>query len=397
MLNIKNLLNSKITFWKSVGIILIGLAVYSIIVRFAYGLGAATNLSDEFPWGLWIGFDILCGVGLAAGGFTLCSIVYIFNIKDFKPIVRPAILTAFLGYLLVIFALMIDLGRPDRIWHALIMWNPRSVMFEVAWCVMLYTTVLALEFSPALFERLKWTTPLKIVKAITIPLVIAGVLLSTLHQSSLGSLYLIVPNKLYGLWYSSLIPVFFFLSALTIGCAMVIIESYLSARAFKKQLEFPLLLRLGQIMVMLIMVQIVVRIIDFIDRGVLNLLLIPRIETYLFYLEIILGLFIPLVLLSIKNIRTTRIGLFYASFIAVLGFVLNRMNVSITGMEAGSGVSYFPSWMEISITLGIVALGFVIFSFAVKYLNIFEESAEDEHSVKEFAPSKINYNTALED
>lgn len=393
----KKSLISNLTFWKSVGIVLIALALYSVIYRFAYGLGAATNLTDEFPWGLWIGFDILCGVGLAAGGFTLCGIVYIFNIKDFKPIVRPAVLTAFLGYLLVIFALMVDLGRPDRIWHALIMWNPRSVMFEVAWCVMLYTTVLALEFSPALLERFKWKTPLKIVKAITIPLVIAGVLLSTLHQSSLGSLYLIVPNKLYGLWYSSLIPVFFFLSALTVGCAMVIIESYLSARAFKRQLEFPLLLRLSQIMVMLILVQLVIRAIDFIDRGVLNLLLIARTETYLFYLEIILGMLIPLVLLSIKNIRTTRVGLFYASFIAVLGFVLNRMNVAITGMEAGSGVSYLPSWMEVFVTMGIVALGFVIFSYAVKYLNIFEEPVNNLHTVKEVVNSEINLNTALED
>ncbi len=381
---------SKFKFWKSVGAILIGLALYSIIIRFVYGLGAATNLTDEFPWGLWIGFDILCGVGLAAGGFTLCGIVYIFNIKEFKPIIRPAVLTAFLGYLLVIFALMVDLGRPDRIWHAVIMWNPRSVMFEVAWCVMLYTTVLAVEFSPALLERLKWKTPLKIVKAITIPLVIAGVLLSTLHQSSLGSLYLIVPNKLYGLWYSSLIPVFFFLSALTIGCAMIIIESYLSARAFKKELEFPLLLRLSQIMVMLILIQLVVRAIDFTDRGTLNLLLIPRTETYLFYLEIILGLIIPFVLLSIKNIRTTRVGLFYASFTAILGFILNRMNVSITGMEAGSGASYLPSWMEVFVTMGIVALGFVAFNYAVKYLNIFEERVKEEYSVDDVAVTENN-------
>ncbi len=388
---------SNLTFWKSVGAILIGLALFSIIFRFVFGLGAATNLTDEFPWGLWIGFDILCGVGLAAGGFTLCGLVYIFNIKEFKPIVRPAILTAFLGYLLVVFALLVDLGRPDRIWHAMIMWNPRSVMFEVAWCVMLYSTVLALEFSPAILERFKWKTPLKIVKAITIPLVIAGVLLSTLHQSSLGSLYLIVPNKLYGLWYSSLIPVFFFLSALTIGCAMVIIESYLSARAFKKNLEFPLLLRLGQIMVMLISVQLVVRAIDLIDRGVLNLLLIPRTETYLFYLEIILGLIIPLVLLSIKNIRTTRVGLFYASFIAVLGFVLNRMNVSITGMETGSGVSYMPSWMEVFVTMGIVALGFVAFSYAVKYFNIFEEPVKADNSVGDVVAKEINFSTVLKD
>lgn len=372
----KNSFFGKLTFWKVTAIIILIIAAYAVIVRFTYGLGAATNLKDEFPWGLWIGFDILCGVGLAAGGFTLCGIVYIFNIKSFKPIVRPAVLTAFLGYLLVIAALLIDLGRPYRIWHAIIMWNPRSVMFEVAWCVMLYTTVLALEFSPAVLEKLRWKFPLKIIKSITIPLVILGVLLSTLHQSSLGSVYLIVPSKLYAFWYSPLLPVFFFLSALTIGFAMVIIESYLSSRAFNRQLELPLLIRLGQVMPVLLLVQLVIKIIDFANRGIFNLLFIPRTETYLFYFEILLAIIIPMLMLFNKNIRHSRAGLFYASLIAVLGFILNRMNVSITGMEAGSGTSYTPHWMEFFITLGIVTLGFIAFSYAVKYLNVFEKSSE---------------------
>ncbi len=381
-----NTILSKITIWKSLAVTLILLAVYSVIVRFTGGLGVATNLSDEFPWGLWIGFDILCGVGLAAGGFTLCSIVYIFNLKDFKPIVRPAVLTAFLGYLLVITGLMVDLGRPDRIWHAMVMWNPRSVMFEVAWCVMLYTTVLALEFSPVVFERLQWKKSLKIVKSITIPLVIVGVILSTLHQSSLGSLYLIVPAKLYGLWYSSMLPVFFFLSALTVGCAMVIVESYLSSRAFNKELEFPILFRLGQGMVMLILVHFIIRVIDLFDRGALNLLFLSRTETYLFYLEIVLGMVIPFILLTVKKIRTNRSGLFYTSLLVVLGFILNRMNVSITGMEAGSGISYIPSWMELFITVGLVAFGFVAFGLAVKYLPIFEDTKSNEEiKVENFA------------
>lgn len=374
----KNSFLSKLTFWKGFAIIVLIIAAYAVFVRFTNGLGAATNLKDEFPWGLWIGFDILCGVGLAAGGFTLCGIVYIFNIKSFKPIIRPAVLTAFLGYLLVIAALLIDLGRPYRIWHAIIMWNPKSVMFEVAWCVMLYTTVLALEFSPAVFEKLKWNFPLKIIKSITIPLVIFGVILSTLHQSSLGSLYLIVPNKLYAFWYSSLLPVFFFLSALTIGFAMVIIESYLSSRAFNKQLELPLLIRLGQVIPILLLIQLVIKVIDFADRGVFNLLLVPRTETYLFYIEMLFAIFIPMFMLFSKKIRYSRAGLFYASLFAVLGFILNRMNVSITGMEAGSGTTYTPHWMEYFITLGIVTLGFIAFSYAVKYLNVFEKSPEAE-------------------
>ena len=171
--------------------------VYATYVRFAKGLGASTNLSDQFPWGLWIGFDVMCGVMLAAGGFTLTAAVEIFNIKRWHAILRPTILTAFMGYLLVCAALMYDLGLPWNIWHPLIMRNPHSVMFEVAYCVMLYTTVLALEFSPIVFERLGWKRALKAVRSVMIVLVILGVLLSTLHQSSLGTLYLIMPNKLH--------------------------------------------------------------------------------------------------------------------------------------------------------------------------------------------------------
>ena len=180
--------------------------LYAIWLRVTGGLGAVTNLNDQFPWGIWVGFDILCGVGLAAGGFTLCAIVHIFNLEQYKPILRPAILTAFLGYVFVVFALMFDLGRPDRIWHPLVMGNPHSVLFEVAMCVMFYSTVLALEFSPAVFERFSWEAPLKIVHTISVPLIILGVILSTLHQSSLGSLYLIVPHKLHPLWYTPMLP-----------------------------------------------------------------------------------------------------------------------------------------------------------------------------------------------
>jgi Ni/Fe-hydrogenase subunit HybB-like protein len=199
----------KLTFWRVALILILISGLYSTILRFTQGLGAATALTDRFPWGLWVGFDVLCGVGLAAGGFTIAAVVYIFHFERFHPIVRPAILTAFLGYGLVAVALLYDLGRPYRIWHAMVMWNPHSVMFEVAWCVMLYLTVLALEFSPVVLERFQLAKPLKIIKAITIPLVIAGVLLSTLHQSSLGSLYLIVPSKLHPYWYSPWLPVLF--------------------------------------------------------------------------------------------------------------------------------------------------------------------------------------------
>src|SRR5688500_5530220 len=157
-----NLTLPKLTFWRVLFVILMILGAYATIVRFTQGLGASTNLSDEFPWGMWIGFDVLCGVMLAAGGFTLMATVHIFNIKDYKPVARPALLTAFLGYILVVGALMYDLGKPWNVWHPIVMWQPRSVMFEVGWCVMLYTTVLSLEFLPIVFEKLRYEKPLRI-------------------------------------------------------------------------------------------------------------------------------------------------------------------------------------------------------------------------------------------
>ena len=231
--------NFKFTFWKFVFFFLMAAGLYATVIRFTQGLGASTNLSDQFPWGIWVSFDVLCGVMLAAGGFTLTAAVHILNIKRLHSIIRPTILTAFLGYILVSAALMFDLGKPYNIWHPLIMRNPHSVMFEVAYCVMLYTTVLALEFSPIVLERFHMEKPLKVVRAILIPLVITGVILSTLHQSSLGTLYLIVPTKLYPLWYSPLLPVFFFLSAIAVGLAMTIFESSLSSRHFGCNWNFP--------------------------------------------------------------------------------------------------------------------------------------------------------------
>lgn len=376
---------AQITFWRAVFAVLLAAGLYATYVRFTQGLGAATNLSDQFPWGLWIGFDILCGVGLAAGGFTLCAIVYIFNVKEFKPIVRPAVLTAFLGYLLVIFALMFDLGRPDRIWHALIMWNPHSVMFEVAWCVMLYTTVLALEFSPMLFEKLRWEKPLRFMRAITIPLVIVGVILSTLHQSSLGSLYLIVPEKLHPLWYSSWLPVFFFLSALAVGCAMVIFESFMSSRAFKRHLEMPLLSQLGRVIVVLLMLYTVIKVQDLLQRRALAAALTVSVESILYGVEMGAGVLLPMILLAIPKVRGHKTGLFVSALLVVLGFVLNRMNVSITGMEGWANAGYFPSWLEIAVTMMIVALGFALFALAARYLPVFPEGEEEPQPVEESA------------
>ena len=376
----------KLTFWRAVLMLILAAGFYSTVLRFVKGLGAATNLSDQFPWGLWIGFDVLCGVGLAAGGFTLAAIVYVFHLDRFHPVLRPSILTAFLGYALVAVALLYDLGKPYNIWHPMVMWNPHSVMFEVAWCVMLYLTVLALEFSPAVLERFHLHKPLRIVKAATIPLVIAGVMLSTLHQSSLGSLYLIVPEKLYPYWYSPLLPVFFFISAVSVGLAMVIFESNLSARAFGREIEMPLLEVLGRAMAVVLAIYGLLKLQDLWARGALVHLREPSTETLLFLLEITLGVLIPFPLLLFRKVREDRQSLFGVAVLVITGFLLNRLNVSITGMEASSGVHYFPRWTEVAVTLSIVGVGFLLFSLAVRYLNVMEKQVP---GVRSTAPGWI--------
>jgi len=374
----------RFTFWKLVFLFLMAAGLYATFLRFTQGLGASTNLSDKFPWGIWISFDVLCGVMLAAGGFTLTAAVHILNIKRMHSIIRPTILTAFLGYILVCAALMYDLGKPYNIWHPLIMRNPHSVMFEVAYCVMLYTTVLALEFSPIVLEHFKLEKPLKVVRTILIPLVIFGVILSTLHQSSLGTLYLIVPGKLHPFWYSPLLPAFFFLSAIAVGLAMTIFESSMSSKHFGLQLELPVLQELGRVLLVVLGVYGILRLEDLANRGALKLAFRPGYEMYLFWLEISLAIILPLILLSQRKVRTSPNGLYVSAVLVVLGFITNRMNVSITGFEGSTGVRYFPKWSELAVTGMIIAIGFAAFGLAVKYLPIFpKEELETEIEVEE--------------
>lgn len=368
----------KLTFWKAVAIIIIAAGLYSVVFRFSQGLGASTNLSDAFPWGLWIGFDILCGVGLAAGGFTICAVTHIFNIKKFEPLARPAILTAFLGYLLVIFGLLADLGKPWNIWHAIIMWNPHSVMFEVAWCVMLYTTVLFLEFAPIILERFKLNKLLMIMRRVSIPIMMLGILLSTLHQSSLGSLFLIVPTKMHPLWYSPILPIYFYMSAIGTGFAMVIFESYTSARAFNHGIKLNLLSSIAKITCVMLILTAVVRFIDLAILNKLNYLLISSSETYMFYLELFIGTVVPVYLLSQKRFRESRKWLYISALFVIGGFLLNRINVSITALTGSANYAYFPSIYEISITMMLVALGMIAFRLIIQNFPVFEELHEGE-------------------
>ena len=283
------------------------MSAWFLFRRFFEGLGSVTALSDAAPWGLWITFDVMSGVALAAGGFTMAAAVYVFKLEQYRPILRPAVLTAFIGYILVIVGLGLDLGRPWDGWHFIVMWQPHSVMFEVAWCVLLYTTVLALEFSPVVFEKFKWHGPMRMVHAITVPLVILGVVLSTLHQSSLGSVFLIVPSKLSQLWYTPLLPVMFFLSAVAVGPAMVIVESTLSSKAFGRGLESKLLAGLGKATSVALFVYLGVKMVDLLVRGAWTKMLAPTFTSGAFWIEIVMVL-LAAVLFSQRSVREDANG-----------------------------------------------------------------------------------------
>jgi Ni/Fe-hydrogenase subunit HybB-like protein len=350
--------------------LLLLLGLVAAIIRFSQGLGAATSLSDGRPWGLWISFDVLCGVALAAGGFTLAATVYIFRLERFYPLLRPTIITAFLGYLLAAGSIIFDLGHPLRFWHPIFHWNLHSPMFEVAICVMLYTTVLALEVSPVVFEGLDWRKPLKWVRAITIPLVIAGIVLSTMHQSSLGSLFLLVPNRLNALWYTAWLPLLFFISAVCAGLSMIIIESSLSASAYRRKLEFGLLKEVGGALFYVLALYLILRLLFLLLDGKLGLMFSSGGASILFLLEVVGGVILPLALLSMPKFRHSRTGLFRAALLVTLGVVLNRFNVSFFGL---AGASYLPTWMELAVTIGLIAAGLLAYDFMIKRFPVLHD------------------------
>lgn len=351
------------------------------VARFGRGLGATTALNDAKPWGLWIGFDVMAGVALAAGGFTIAAVVYIFHLEKYRPILRPAILTAFLGYGAVIVGLLCDLGLPWHIWKPIVHWQPHSVMFEVAWCVMLYTTVLALEFAPTvlehpLFQRTVFRRIYYWLKRLTLVWVIAGIVLSTLHQSSLGSLLLIMPFRLHPLWYSPLLPVLFFVSAVALGLMMVTLEGFFSAYLYGHRLRVDLYAPLGRAAGGILWVYLALRLGDLAWRGVLPTALDGSWYSYLFLAEIGAGALLPAVLLAVPSIRTNPNGLATSAGLVVAGMVLNRLSASMIAMFQTPGVSYFPTWTEFAVTAGIVSGAGLVFLFAVENFNVFEPETE---------------------
>ncbi len=369
---------TRLPVWRGIFYLLMALGPAILFVKMTQGIGAVSNLSDEFPWGLWVGFDVLCGIGLASGGFVITAAVYVFDLKRFRPIVRPALLTAFIGYVLEVAALMFDLGRPWNLWRPIVNWNPDSVMFVVAWCVILYSTVMALEMSGMLFERIGWKKALKAQQLVSLPLVIAGVVLSMVHQSSLGSLYLIVPGKLHALWYTDMLPLLFFVSAVMAGLAMLIVESHLSSRALKRHLEMDLLVDIGQILAGVMVVYAGLRFYDLWSREQLAALFAFDYESLLALLELGPLTLLPLVLFASPKVRANTHWMYGSALLVVFGFVVNRLNVSVTGLESAQGMRYIPSIAEAGVTLFLIALGFGLFRLAVIHLPVFPEEHSEE-------------------
>jgi Ni/Fe-hydrogenase subunit HybB-like protein len=371
-------------------IILAGLVL--IVLRLFKGLGMVTNLSQTTPWGLWIGFDVMCGVAMAAGGYTIAATVHLFGLKDYEPLVRPAILTGLIGYIFVVVGLVLDLGQPWRM--PLIMIFPRgvtSVLFEVGMCVAFYLTVQMLEFVPAFWEWLGWNRLRQFWSKLTVWLAILGVVLSTLHQSSLGSLFLIAPTKLHPLWYSMYLPLFFFISSIIAGLSMVIVESSLSHKLFAYRLSPSshfdlnnLTLGLGKAAAAVLYIYFFLKLIGLAEGNYWDLLNTPYGHLYLTELLGFVALPCGLYVFGVRtrNARLVRI----TGGWTMVGILFNRFNVSMIAMNWQSGARYHPSWMEVTVSLALVTMGVWLFRWLVNRLPVMstDKPAVGTNTFKEF-------------
>lgn len=369
-----------VTPFNVIAAIILAVGIPVIIYRFAVGLGPSTNLDDTNPWGLWIGFDVVTGVALAAGGYTISSAVYLFGMKEYKPLVRPALLTGFIGYALVVVGLLVDLGRPWRLPYPFVV-HPgvTSPLFEIALCVALYLTVLFIESTPAAFEWLGWKRLRKIVVSMTIALTIFGVVLSTMHQSTLGTLYLITPTKLHPLWYSPHLPVHFFVSSIVAGISMVTVESMLSHRAFGGKVELDhadfdrLTLGLAKAGAVVLAVYFALKVASVAHGHHWHLLATPMGQWFLF--EVVGFVLLPGFLFALayrdRKPRLARV----AAVLGVLGIVLNRLNVSLVAFnwDLPAEDRYVPHWMEVWVSLTIVTIGVLAFRWIANRMPILNE------------------------
>ncbi len=353
--------------------------------RFFFGIGAVTNLNNQYPWGLWIAVDVAAGVALAAGGFTTAALGHVMHREEYHVILRPALLTAMLGYTFVATAVFIDIGRWYFIWHPLITWNGSSALFEVGICVMIYLSVLYIEFLPMVTERFIGNVRLPgILKGLNNPIdrllrtldrglsttmfvfIIAGVVLSTLHQSSLGTLMVIAGPKMHPLWQTPVLPLLFLLSAISVGFPMVIFESMIASRAFKQKIEIDVLSRLGGLVAPILGVYLAFKLGDMFIRETFVYLQEFSLVSVMWTLEVVLGIVIPLRMFLSRAVLKSPILLFIASSLVILGVAMNRINNFVVAYTPPYKFdSYFPSIGEISVTVGFIALLVLIYRVCV--------------------------------
>lgn len=358
----------------------LGLAAY----RFIFGLSAATNLDQQHPWGLWIAIDVATGVALAAGGFTTAALGHIFNRRHYEVVVRPALLTAMLGYTFVGLGLMADLGRYYNIWHPALpmMWQGNSVLFEVGMCVMCYLTVLYIEFLPIVCERFTDEVRFprlgricrsvnRVVSRSMFLFIIAGVVLSCLHQSSLGNLMVIAPSKMHPLWYTPILSLLFLLSAIAVGFPMVVVESIYASWSLKLKPELDVLSSLAKYMPVLLGVYFAFKLGDLVVRDATRYLFDGSVQNLLFLIELGFGVAAPLGLLLSTRVRTRVSGLLTASLLVVLGVALNRINVFLVAYQPPyAAKAYFPSFAEIGVTIGLISALILLYRLLVTYLPV---------------------------
>ncbi len=373
--------------------VLAALGALAYIYRLIVGLQAATNLNDQYPWGIWIAIDVATGVALAAGGFTTAALADIFHKERYHVIVRPALLTAMLGYTFVVIGLLADLGRYYNVWHPMLpsMWQGDSVLFEVGLCVMIYLTVLYIEFLPIVAERFKGRVNLpgplchlngliesflsvadRTLGRFISVFIIAGVVLSCLHQSSLGTLMLIAPTKIHPLWYTSISPLLFLLSAIAVGFPMVIFESLLASKSFKLKPETPVLSSLARYVPILLGVYLAIKLVDLTIRDAWPYLWEGSVQSVMWMIEIGGGIVLPIILLLQERVRRSVTGLLTAAtLVIVLGVALNRINVFLVAYTPLYPTGpYFPSVFEIMVTVGLISALVLVYRFLVMHLPI---------------------------
>ncbi len=342
------------------------------LYRLYAGLNDTTNLSTVFPWGLWISFD-LTNVAFSGAAFTLSMLVYIFHMHDLHAAVRPTVLFGLLGYSSVLVILFFDLGRWDRFWHFLVYPNLSSALFEVSWCIAIYSGILTFEFLPIILDKFKNAKISKFVEKITVGMVIAGITLSSMHQSSLGSLFVIQIHRLHPLWYSMMQPEFFLVSSMAAGISTIIIGSYVSIWMFKQTLSEKIIEKLGSFVPWIFGLYLLMKLGDLILGSKLELLFTSGILSVLYVAELLLTL-AAIIWFSIKKLRSTRKNAVNGALIIAAGIVLNRFDVTWFAMKSLDGSFYFPSLIEIALVVGVACGLIVVYSLAAHFLPVFSET-----------------------